>query len=135
MPFSLFPTQPSQSAQLTQASPPQLIPTHTSSTSADHFDRDLEGDAAIVAEAPIRNDSGVGASPTMLPRAGYKTPHQHRIIPPSITGHGRLIIAHRTVPYWVGLVFVVGVFFWAVWCAIYLYPLLGGHSNDWKSGN
>ncbi|KAH8726868.1 hypothetical protein GQ44DRAFT_704930 [Phaeosphaeriaceae sp. PMI808] len=62
-----------------------------------------------------------------LPRPGYTHPHQHRIIPPSITGHGRLIVAHRVVPYWVGTLIVLGTFAWAVWCARYIYPLLKGY--------
>ncbi|KAF2820137.1 hypothetical protein CC86DRAFT_460116 [Ophiobolus disseminans] len=80
------------------------------------------------------NDSLLGASPVQSERVrpGYTFPHQHRIIPPSISGHGRLIIAHRTIPYWIGALFVVGAFGWAVWCALYVYPLLGGHPNNWK---
>ncbi|KAH7067083.1 hypothetical protein FB567DRAFT_542018 [Paraphoma chrysanthemicola] len=113
------------------------------------FDDDVERNAVASEPPPIkavaygsiqpidsssRNTSLVELSPLELPRPGYTHPHQHRIIPPSIKGHGRLIIAHRTVPYWVGVIFVVGAFSWAVWCALYIYPLLGGHPNDWRIG-
>ncbi|KAF2131864.1 hypothetical protein P153DRAFT_394054 [Dothidotthia symphoricarpi CBS 119687] len=66
-------------------------------------------------------------SPIKQPRPGYKYANSHRIIPPSIKGHGRLIVAHRTVPYWGGILIVLGAFVWAVLCAIFLYPLLSGH--------
>ncbi|KAF1831810.1 hypothetical protein BDW02DRAFT_571700 [Decorospora gaudefroyi] len=32
---------------------------------------------------------------------------RYYIFPPNINGHGRLIVAHRTVPYVVGCLFVV----------------------------
>jgi hypothetical protein len=89
--------------------------------------------------APTETSSGedtlIDVSPVERPRPGYTRPHQHRIIPPSIKGHGRLIVAHRTVPYSVGALFVLGAFAWAVWTAIYVYPLLGGRPKDWKFGD
>jgi hypothetical protein len=80
-------------------------------------------------ETTSRDDSLIDISPVERVRPGYTRPHQHRIIPPSIKGHGRLIVAHRTVPYFVGAIFVLGAFAWAVWSAVYAYPLLGGHPN------
>ncbi|OAL05632.1 hypothetical protein IQ06DRAFT_289743 [Phaeosphaeriaceae sp. SRC1lsM3a] len=114
------------------------------------FNDDVERNSALSESSPIKSvvygtiepvgsssgeSSLVQNSPVERPRPGYTFPHQHRIIPPSIKGHGRLIVAHRTVPYWVGAVFVVGSVAWAVWCAIYLYHLLGGRPNDWKFGS
>lgn len=55
----------------------------------------------------------------------YSHPNGRRIIPPSISGHGRLIVAHRTVPYWAGILIVIGAFAWAVFVAIYVVELLG----------
>lgn len=76
-----------------------------------------------------RNDSLLEVSPAEQLLSGSTLPHQHRIIPPSIRGHGHLIVARRTVPYWIGALFVTGAFTWAVWCAMYAYPVLGGHPN------
>jgi hypothetical protein len=59
-------------------------------------------------------------------------PHRHYIIPPSISGHQRPLVARRTVPYTVGVLLVVGAFSWAVCCALFvspLVPLLGGVSR------
>ncbi|KAH7381581.1 hypothetical protein BKA66DRAFT_570715 [Pyrenochaeta sp. MPI-SDFR-AT-0127] len=97
--------------------------------------RDLEYGTIESSASSDRNDSAVIVSPTEQPqpRPGYSRPHQHRIIPPSIKGHGRLIVAHRTVPYWVGVAIVLGAFAWAVWCALYVYPLFGGHAHNWQS--
>ncbi|KAF1947210.1 hypothetical protein EJ02DRAFT_365332 [Clathrospora elynae] len=81
------------------------------------------------------HDSAIEVSPTEVPQRAFPRPHQYRIIPPRVNGHGHLIVVHREVPYFVGISFVFGAFAWAVWCAIYAYPLLGGHSNDWKSGH
>jgi hypothetical protein len=81
------------------------------------------------------SDSLLEASPAEQSQPDYATPHQHRIILPVIKGHGRLVVAHRTVPYWIGMLFVMGAFAWAVLCAIYAYPVLGGHPNDWKFGS
>lgn len=81
-----------------------------------------------------RSDSLLEASPAEQSRPDYAT-HQHRIIPPVIKGHGRLFVAHRTVPYWIGALLVMGAFAWAVLCAIYAYPVLGGHPNSWKFGS
>ncbi|KAF2034504.1 hypothetical protein EK21DRAFT_108118 [Setomelanomma holmii] len=109
---------------------------------------DIERDAATSESPPLKSvaygtiepigsspriDSLVDeVSPVERPRPGYTLLHQHRIIPPSIKGHGRLIVAHRTVPYWIGAFLVIGAVAWAVWCALYIYPLLGGHPNDWR---
>jgi hypothetical protein len=73
------------------------------------------------------NDSGVVVSPVDVspPKPLYAHPHGRRIIPPSIKGHGRLIVAHRTVPYWGGVMIVIGCFAWAVVCAVYISALLG----------
>jgi hypothetical protein len=110
------------------------------------FNDDVERNSALSESSPIKSvvygtiepvgsSSGEDNSPVELPRPGYTFPHQHRIIPPSIKGHGRLIIAHRTVPYWIGALLVIGTFAWAVWCAIYLYHVLGGRPYDWKFGS
>ncbi|OAL57169.1 hypothetical protein IQ07DRAFT_582408 [Pyrenochaeta sp. DS3sAY3a] len=111
---------------------PPLSPTHKS-TFRDAVYGAIDIESASSSSSP-RIDSSIQVTPIELPRPGYSHPHQHRIIPPSIKGHGRLIIAHRTVPYFVGLIFVIGSFTWAVWCALYLYPVLGGHPNDRKPG-
>ncbi|KAH9868163.1 hypothetical protein J1614_007235 [Plenodomus biglobosus] len=87
--------------------------------------RDVEYGSIIDAETPDRADSGVQVSP-VEPQSGHVRGHQYRILPPRISGHGRLIAAHRTVPYWLGVVFVVGSFAWAVFCAIYIYRLGAG---------
>ncbi|KAI8937665.1 hypothetical protein NX059_005367 [Plenodomus lindquistii] len=80
---------------------------------------------SIGAEDPLdRADSGIQVSPTE-PRPGYAHHHRYRIMPPKISGHGRLIAAHRTIPYWIGVVCVIGAFSWAVLCAIYIYRLNG----------
>lgn len=73
------------------------------------------------------NDSGVMVSPAdpSPPKYRYSHPQGRRIIPPSIKGHGRLIVAYRTVPYWGGVMVVIGCFAWAVVCAIYISALLG----------
>ncbi|KAF2856487.1 hypothetical protein T440DRAFT_411400 [Plenodomus tracheiphilus IPT5] len=98
-------------------------PSHNATPKLIH--RDLEY-GSIDAEAPLdRADSGVEVSP-IEPPSGYTYRQQYRIIPPRISGHGRLIAARRTVPYWIGLVSVVGAFAWAVLCAIYIYRLGGG---------
>lgn len=39
-----------------------------------------------------------------------------RLIPP-VTGHGRRIPVHQTVPLWAGSLILVGVFAWATLCA------------------
>lgn len=87
---------------------------------------------SIVSVASSSRNNSTEVSPVELPRPGYTLPHQHRIIPPSISGHGRLILAHRTVPYWVGVLFVTGAFAWAVWCAIYVYRVLGGDPRGYR---
>ncbi|KAF1913487.1 hypothetical protein BDU57DRAFT_520375 [Ampelomyces quisqualis] len=109
------------------------------------FNDDVEHNAATADSPPFKSvvygstvpiggssseNSPIEVSPVEQPRPGYSFPHQHRIIPPSIKGHGRLIVAHRTVPYWVGVLFVLGAVAWAVWCALYIYPLLSGHPNN-----
>ncbi|KAF1841322.1 uncharacterized protein K460DRAFT_369359 [Cucurbitaria berberidis CBS 394.84] len=77
----------------------------------------------------LDSSSSSPLSPTELPRPGYSRPYQHRIIPPSIKGHGRLIVAHRVVPYWVGVLLVIGVFSFGVFCAM----VVSGHANNGKS--
>ena len=81
------------------------------------------------------HDSGIEVSPTELPQRSFTGSNsRYYIFPPNINGHGRMIPAHRTVPYVVGCALVIGVFAWGVCSAIFAYPLLGGHANNWKSG-
>ncbi|KAH9866372.1 hypothetical protein IAQ61_008377 [Plenodomus lingam] len=81
--------------------------------------RDVEY-GTIDAEIPDRVDSGVEVSP-IEPESGYAHRHQYRVLPPKISGHGRLIAGQRTVPYCIGVVFVTGAFAWAVLCATYIF--------------
>ncbi|KAJ4988949.1 hypothetical protein SVAN01_05573 [Stagonosporopsis vannaccii] len=87
--------------------------------------------AASSSFSPSPHDSAIEVSPTDPPFAAppllytYSHPHGRRIIPPSISGHGRLIVAHRTVPYWGGVLIVIGSFAWAVFIAMHVFELLG----------
>ncbi|KAF1934303.1 uncharacterized protein M421DRAFT_415339 [Didymella exigua CBS 183.55] len=86
------------------------------------------------------HDSAVEVSPTDPPSRAppllytYSHPNGHRIIPPSISGHGRLIIAHRTVPYWGGALVVIGSFAWAVFVAMHVFELLGAKHPSTRPG-
>lgn len=77
------------------------------------------------------HDSAVEVSPVEHPFYApplphtYSHPQGHRIIPPSIAGHGRLIIARREMSYGLGVLIVVGSFAWAVFVAMHVFELLG----------
>ncbi|KAF3051671.1 hypothetical protein E8E11_010535 [Didymella keratinophila] len=99
-----------------------VLPTHSKS----HFKPITYGSSS---SSP--NDSAIEVSPVdrpFYPRPllyTYSHPNGHRIIPPSISGHGRLIVAHRTVPYWGGVLVVIGSFAWAVFVAMHVFELVG----------
>ncbi|KAF2254358.1 hypothetical protein BU26DRAFT_600088 [Trematosphaeria pertusa] len=81
-----------------------------------------------------RIDSAVEVSPTDPPPPPA-SPSALRVsrfvIPPSIAGHnGRLLQARQVIPNWAGVVIVLGVFAWAVWCSVYVFPLLGGRRHE-----
>ncbi|KAL1797055.1 hypothetical protein ACET3X_005595 [Alternaria dauci] len=81
------------------------------------------------------HDSGIEVSPTAtLQRTDYPSSRRYYILPPNINGHGRMVLAHRTVPHVVGVVLVVGVFAWGVCCALFAFPLLGGRSGQHGRG-
>ncbi|KAF1958712.1 hypothetical protein CC80DRAFT_17784 [Byssothecium circinans] len=87
-----------------------------------------------------RFDSGVEVSPTSLESASLvqytsfdaasfrstSLEDTYSIYPPLITGHGRLLRARQTIPAWLGVLVVLGLFAWTVWCALHV-SLLGGH--------
>ncbi|KAH6619962.1 hypothetical protein C7974DRAFT_415211 [Boeremia exigua] len=90
------------------------------------------------AASPSPHDSAISIAPSAAApplarpplRYTYSHPNGHRIIPPSISGHGRLIVARRTVPYWGGVLIVVGSFAWAVFVAMHCFELLGGRRRS-----
>lgn len=88
-----------------------------------------------IASPGSTHDSGIEVSPTTTLQRGYPPSRRYYIFPPNINGHGRMVLAHRTVPHLIGFVLVVGVFAWGVCSAIYAYPLLGGHSSDGRAGH
>ncbi|EFQ92226.1 hypothetical protein P3342_011388 [Pyrenophora teres f. teres] len=75
------------------------------------------------------HDSVIDVSPTDTSQRDFPPTGRYYIYPPIINGHGRLVIAHRTVPHLAGCLLVVGTFVWGVCAALYAYPLLGGHSH------
>jgi hypothetical protein len=81
------------------------------------------------------HDSGIEVSPTDTSQRGYPPTGRYYIIPPHINGHGRMVLAHRTVPHLIGLVLVMGVFAWGVCSAMYAYHFLGGHLNHDEPGH
>jgi hypothetical protein len=110
----------------------QLDPTRSDASSKPSFRDAVYGSIGSPSSA---HDSGVEVSPTNTLQRGYPPPRRYYIFPPNINGHGRMVLAHRTVPHLVGFVLVVGVFAWGVCSAIYAYPLLGGHPNDGRAGH
>ncbi|UPX14036.1 uncharacterized protein EKO05_0004529 [Ascochyta rabiei] len=107
-------------------SPSRAPPTLPSKS---HFKPITYGSTSSTFTSP--HDSAVAVSPTEHPftapplRYTYSHPNGHRIIPPSISGHGRLIVAHRTVPYWAGILVVIGSFAWAVFVAMHVFEAVG----------
>jgi hypothetical protein len=111
------------------ADAPQLDPIRSDEPSKPSFRDAVYGSIGLPSSA---HDSAIEVSPTDTSQRGYPPPRRYYIFPPNINGHGRMVLAHRTVPHLVGFVLVVGVFAWGVCSAIYAYPLLGGHPNDGK---
>jgi hypothetical protein len=74
------------------------------------------------AEAESRIDSAVAVSigteeallsaPRHIDEALLYAPR----LPPPVTGHGRRLLVHQTIPVWAGSLIVIGVFAWTtVW--------------------
>jgi len=86
-------------------------------TNAKHGHGDVEYGGANAMPSLKRADAAVGICPTQA---------RYRIMPPRIAGHGRWLVSHRTVPYWMGVFCIVGAFTWAAVCAMYVYRLRAG---------
>ncbi|CAI6334461.1 unnamed protein product [Periconia digitata] len=101
------------------------VPSHTS------FDEEslIESPSLRSPRSHYHFDSAIEISP-VSPCSGLIKPElidsSHFVYPPLITGHGRLVRARQTVPGWIGVLVIVGMLAWVIWCAWSLHPFVHG---------